>query len=92
MFSTFVFADNPTLLFFPPSSAPKLLFKAQGLLDTSSLPLSGREGRQSSWGQVFTAILPDKVGQALSSQTSELGLMSSYVNYFLPEWPQFFLE
>lgn len=85
--SSFFPAGNLRLTLLPPTSpSPKLLFKVQGLPDTSSLPLSCREGRQGSRGQVLTVILPDEVGQVLSSRASGLGLISSLANYFLPEW------
>lgn len=36
---------------------------------------------------MLTVILLDKVGQVLSSKVSEPGLVGSYANCFLPEWP-----
>lgn len=36
---------------------------------------------------MLAVILPDKVGQVLSSRALELGLISSCANCVLPEWP-----
>ncbi|KAK7818870.1 hypothetical protein U0070_001073 [Myodes glareolus] len=71
----------------PPPLSPELSFQVQGLRDTSSLPLSRREGGQGSGGQVLTVTLLDKVGQAFSSKALEQRLISSGVNCFLPERP-----
>lgn len=57
----------------PPSYSPELLFKVQGLLNTSSPPLSGRESGQGSRGQVFTVLLPDKVGAGSLLQSLRAG-------------------
>lgn len=93
MMSLFSFLSLALLLFLeviqgyfspPPPLSPELSFQVQGLWDTSSLPLSRREGGQGSGGQVLTVTLLDKVGQAFASKALEQRLISSGVNCFLP--------